>query len=99
MIRTPGVSGRRRWVGWARPASVPGVGLTGVRYLLAVAVLTALTSVPMLVAVVAGVATLTEPPPVAADATPFVIYRSAPPPLAPPVAAELSCPAWPNWPS
>ncbi|MGH3679146.1 MAG: hypothetical protein ACRDT2_02520 [Natronosporangium sp.] len=51
-----------------------GRSLTGYRYLLAVLVLVALTTVPMLVAVVAGAATLSEPPAPARDATPFVTY-------------------------
>lgn len=51
-----------------------GRSLTGYRYLLAVLVLVALTTVPMLVAVVAGAATLREPPVPAGDATPFVTY-------------------------
>jgi hypothetical protein len=50
--------------------------LTGYRYLLAVAVLVALASVPMLVAMIAGAATLNEPPPVV-DTTPSVTYTRA----------------------
>ena len=79
----------------AQPGRRPGrttgrwAGLTGYRYLLAVAVLVALTTVPMLVAVMAGAATLSQPVPPAGDATPFVIY---PPPPA------VECPSWPERP-
>ncbi|MPZ26975.1 MAG: hypothetical protein GEV12_11295 [Micromonosporaceae bacterium] len=51
-----------------------GRSLTGYRYLLAVVMLVALTTVPMLVAVVAGAATLSEAPAPPEDAAPFVTY-------------------------
>ena len=74
-----------------RPGRATGrwAGLTGYRYLLAVAVLVALTTVPMLVAVMAGAATLSQPVPPAGDTSPFVTYSSPP-------GAE--CPSWPERP-
>lgn len=66
----------------APPGPPPSPGLTGFRYLLAVTVLVALASVPMLLAMLAGAATLREPPP-AVDASPFVTYRTYPGPPAP----------------
>lgn len=68
-------------------ASVPGVtsppwpapsrsaGLVGYRYLLALLLLVTLSSGPMLVAVVAGAATLNDVPAPAGDANPFVSYH------------------------
>jgi hypothetical protein len=62
-------------------------GLTGSRYLLAVAGLMALASIPMLVVVVAGAAVLSAPP-APVETRPFV---SDP--------APAGCPGWAGWPA
>lgn len=65
--------------------AVSRAGLTGYRYLLAVAGLVALSWVPMLVAVVAGAATLNEPGvvPVPVEVTPFVSHVVSSTPVCP----------------
>lgn len=90
MTTTPGVSLRTRWAWWRGRASGRCAGLTGYRYLLAVAVLVALTTVPMLVAAMAGAAALSQPAPPVGDTTPFVTYSRP--------AAAPGYPSWPHQP-